>query len=295
MIDGTKSCEIRCSPDGTTTKSAFTPITGKSLLRLTQQVVSLEQSALNARNLIKDFCGDSNDGVVFRLARDLSEVLGYNSTLKSEMLRTEWEELFRLAHEDQSLQKRIQERRKILSSIFKYPISDTSLEYQSLFCLHTSYAIILKLIAYRVLCDVKFSAVLQDFKSLATADSDVLRSFCANLEDGEIFRQIEFLTFLRVTFFLGTLMEINGIQNCRTALSRLCKRWRVTKTPRQFSLSMPQSISSGHCMKRLSPRQFEQVLENFIRRSGWLSMLFQPQDSRLGRLLWTLAAVLGLS
>lgn len=201
LIDGVKFCELRHTADGTTSKSALSPITGKTLLRLTQQVVSLEQSALTSTNLIKDFCGDEGEGVVFRLARDLSKVLGYHSTLKSEMLRTEWEELFRLAHEDQSLQKRILERREVLSSIFNYEIKDASLEYQSLFCLHTSYAIILKLIAYRVVCDVKFDAVLQDFKSLATASSDVLRGFCASLEDGEIFRQIGILNLLEGDFF----------------------------------------------------------------------------------------------
>ena len=200
ITDGIKACEIRCF-DGTTENLGFFPVTGKLLLRLTQQIVSLEQRALTSQNLIEDFCGDSHQGVVFQLARHLSETFGANSTLKSQMLNAEWRELFRLAHEDQSLQKRIRDRRTSLSRIFKTAVDSAKLEYQLLFCLHTSYVIILKLIAYRVVCDIKFNTVLQNFKSLAVSDSDALRAFCASLEDGEIFRQIGILNLLEGDFF----------------------------------------------------------------------------------------------
>lgn len=201
ITDGTKTCELRIYPDGTSSDSGFSALNGISLRRLTQHVISLEQSALNSTNLINDFCGINYDGIIFRLARTLSKILGYESTLKSEMLRSEWVELFRLAHEDQSQQRRIVERRAVLSEIFDYKITEASLEYQSLFCLHTAYAIILKFIAYRVVCDVKFNTVLQDFKSVATSESDILRIFCAALEDGEIFRQIGILNLLEGDFF----------------------------------------------------------------------------------------------
>jgi len=201
LIDGTRACEIRHGIDGTLTKSAYQAITGEILLRLAQQIVALEQSALTSPNLIKDFCGDFQGGIIFRLARDLADVLGHGATLKSDMLKTEWEALFRLAHEDRSQQKRVQERRKVLAEIFNHAIATPTLEYQCLFCLHTAYAIVLKLIAYRVVCDVKFNAPLLDFKSLATANSNVLRAFCADLEDGEIFRQIGILNLLEGDFF----------------------------------------------------------------------------------------------
>ena len=117
------------------------------------------------------------------------------------MLRTEWEALFRLAHEDQSLQRRIQDRRAILGEIFGVEISEATMEYRALFALHTAYAIILKLIAYRVVSDVKFKTVLQNYKSLTTASPSVMRAFCATLEDGELFRQIGILNLLEGDFF----------------------------------------------------------------------------------------------
>ena len=202
LIDGTKACELRyTSPDGTKTDGGFVPISGEQLLRLTRQIVSLGQSALTPGNLIKDFCANDYHGIIFQLARDLSKILNDSSTSKSEMLLTEWTELFRLAHDDESQQRRIEDRRAILARIFAYSIDDAPLEYQSLFCLHTAYAIVLKMMAYRVVCDVKFSAPMQSFKSIATADSDALRAFCAALEDGDLFRQIGFLNLLEGDFF----------------------------------------------------------------------------------------------
>jgi type I restriction-modification system DNA methylase subunit len=170
-------------------------------LAFVRSVISLERSALSAKNLIRDFCGDSYDGIVFRVARELSDVLAYKATIKTEMLRTEWEALFRLAHEDQSQQKRIEERRRVLGEIFGITITEATMEYRALFSLHTAYAIILKLIAFRVVFDVKFDTVLQDYKSLTSASSDVIRTFCATLEDGELFRQIGILNLLEGDFF----------------------------------------------------------------------------------------------
>ncbi|MBA4285799.1 MAG: hypothetical protein C0434_09745 [Xanthomonadaceae bacterium] len=201
LTDGTKVQEMRALDGAIVSESALTPLDEASLGRLVRAVISLNNVALNARNLIRDFCGDSYDGIVFRVARELNEIVAYKATIKTEMLRTEWEALFRLAHEDQSQQKRIQSRRDILGQIFGVTITEATMEYRALFSLHTAYAIILKLIAYRVVCDVKFGTVLQDFKSLTSATSDVLRTFCESLEDGELFRQIGILNLLEGDFF----------------------------------------------------------------------------------------------
>lgn len=201
LTDGTKIMEVR-SKDGTlTATTAFSDVDETSLMRLARAVVALSSSALSARNLIRDFCGDAYDGTVFKVARNLNGILEGATTIKTEMLRTEWEALFRLAHEDQSQQKRIEERRRVLGEIFGISITEATMEYRALFSLHTAYAIILKLIAFRVVSDVKFNTVLMDYKSLTTATPDVLRSFCANLEDGELFRQIGIINLLEGDFF----------------------------------------------------------------------------------------------
>ena len=201
LTDGITIYEMRAFKNAIVSISGKLQVNGKSLLNLIRSVISLEQSALTAKNLIRDFCGDSYEGVLFRVARILNSILLKKSTLKTNMLRSEWEELFRLAHDDQSQQKRIQERRIALSEIFGEKLHDASGEYRVLFALHSAYAIILKLIAYRVVSDIQFGAPLQNYKSLIGAESQVLRSFCSSLEDGEIFRQLGILNLLEGDFF----------------------------------------------------------------------------------------------
>jgi hypothetical protein len=201
LTDGTKVLELRSVDGQATAESAFVDISEDSLLRLVRSIVALSSSELSARNLIRDFCGNDYDGTVFQVARDLNEILGYHATLKTEMLRTEWEALFRLAHEDQSQQKRIEDRRRVLAEIFGTKITEATVEYRALFSLHTAYALVLKLIAFRVVSDVKFKTALYDYKSLTSAEPDVVRAFCANLEEGELFRQIGIINLLEGDFF----------------------------------------------------------------------------------------------
>lgn len=201
LTEGTKILEVRAGGTNGTAVGAFATLDARHLERMVRSIISLEKSALTAPNLIRDFCGTASDGIVFEVARKLNHILAYKATLKTEMLRTEWEALFRLAHEDQSQQRRIQDRRAVLSDIFGVKISEPTMEYRALFSLHTAYAIILKMIAYRVVSDVKFGAVLQDYKSLTTASHDVMRAFVATLEDGELFRQIGILNLLEGDFF----------------------------------------------------------------------------------------------
>lgn len=201
LTDGINLYEIRAFSGKIVLRSGKLSVNEVSLINLIRTVVSLEQSALSSENLIRDFCGRSYDGVLFDVARILNSILIKKSTLKTNMLRSEWEELFRLAHDDQSQQKRIEERREVLSDIFNEELRDASSEYRALFALHSAYAIVLKLIAYRVVSDVQFGAPLQDYKSLIGADSQVLRSFCSSLEDGEIFRNLGILNLLEGDFF----------------------------------------------------------------------------------------------
>ncbi len=201
ITDGLTIYEIHGKNGLILSTSGKQKLTTENLFRFIEIIVSLEQSALISENLIRDFCGASYNGVLFKVARLLNLILKEKATPKTNMLRLEWEELFRLAHEDQSQQKRIESRRKILSEIFKENLPNAESEYRALFALNTSYAIVLKFIAYRVVSEIKFGSVLQDYKRLIDADSMSLRSFCSNLEDGAIFRQLGILNLLEGDFF----------------------------------------------------------------------------------------------
>lgn len=201
LTDGLVLYEIRAVDGNVYSVSGKSNINEDVLLRLIKSIVLLEKSALISKNLIKDFCGNSYEGVLFDLARVLNKILISRSTPKTDMLRAEWEESFRLAHEDQSQQKRIQERRIVLSEVFKEPLENASSEYRTLFALDTAYAIVLKFIAYRVVSDVRFGVSFRDFKSLISTDNQMLRPICSDLEDGEIFRQLGILNLLEGDFF----------------------------------------------------------------------------------------------
>jgi len=201
LTDGRTCLEVRAEEGSITARSARTDVDSASLARLVRHVVSLDLTALTAENLIRDFCGQHSDGVLFQTARVLNAVLSGGSVPKTDMLRSEWEELFKLAHEDQSQQRRIEERRRALEEIFAITIDSALLEYRALFALHTAYAIVLKLIAYRVVADLRFGSPLTRFKSQLTAGSAELRAFCEELEDGEIFRELGILNLLEGDFF----------------------------------------------------------------------------------------------
>lgn len=172
-----------------------------SLLRLTQHVISLALTALTPVNLIRDFCGSGTDGVLFETARLLYKALASNPQPKTAMLKSEWEVLFRLAHDDASQQKRIQDRKQAIGELFAVETPDSETEYRMLFALHTAYAITLKFLAYRVVSDVYFGRVAQDFRSLASSTPEALREFCAHLEDGDLFRSLGILNLLEGDFF----------------------------------------------------------------------------------------------
>lgn len=201
LTNGLVFLEVRAVNGSIVQRTQPQKLDGTALLRLTQLFISLALTALTARNLIRDFCGSESDGVLFQTARTLYQILATKPQNKTAMLHAEWEEMFRLAHDDQSQQRRIEERRTALGSLFGIEVSDPSIEYRALFALHTAYAILLKFIAYRVVSDIYFGKVARDFRSLTKASSTPLREFCSTLEDGDVFKQLGVVNLLEGDFF----------------------------------------------------------------------------------------------
>ncbi len=201
LSDGRRYRDIRCTGGVAGEPAPLKPLSGEALLSLVQSIVSLDLTALTPSNLIKDFCADTETGTLFKAARTFFSILGATNLPKTQMLRSEWESLFRLGHNDKSQQKPIEVRRAVLSEIFGERIKDPSTEYRAIFSLHTVYAIIVKLMAYRVLSELRFGKVLTAYHSLLRANSSSLRAGLARLEDGEIFRDIGILNLLEGDFF----------------------------------------------------------------------------------------------
>lgn len=200
LTNGLVAIEVHAAKGSVTTESAIEKVSGPFLLRLTQHFISLALTALTPSNLIRDFCGSQSDGVLFQTARVLNTILS-DPQPKTRMLHSEWEEMFRLAHDDQSQQKRIEERRAALAQLFEIEITDAPGEYRALFALHTAYAILLKFMAYRTVSDIYLGEAGEDYRSLASASNTSLRVFCEGLEDGEIFRRLNIINLLEGDFF----------------------------------------------------------------------------------------------
>lgn len=170
--------------------------------RLIKLLITLETKSLTPDNLVQDFCDHSENSLSTRLVRILYNALNNSPTQKTNMLNAEWERLFKLGHEDKSKQKAIEDRGKVLSRIVGEKILDIPNQYKVLFCLQTSYAIIIKLISYGVISDLIYQTRLISFKSLLkNGSSESLRSFCSDFENGAIFRDIGIDNLLEGDFF----------------------------------------------------------------------------------------------
>ena len=200
LTNGLQITEVRALDGEIVAQSAFEIVSGSILLRLTQQFIALAHTALTPSNLIRDFCGSNIEGVLFQTARVLNSILS-NPQPKTQMLSAEWKEMFRLAHDDQSQQKRIEDRRKALASLFSIEITGAEIEYQALFAINTAYAILLKFMAYRTVSDIYLGETGQDYRSLARSANTPLRVFCSTLEDGEVFRNLGIVNLLEGDFF----------------------------------------------------------------------------------------------
>lgn len=203
LTDGWRIKFLSFKEDGTYTETAFEDLSGEHLLRIIRGVLSLEKRALTPDNLIAGFCLDGDPSAAKKLALALFDALQNHPTGRSKMLFHEWKAIFRLAHEDQSKQKAIEERRVALADALdtSFAKGDNDTEYSALYAIQTSYAIIVKVIAFKVLSSIRAGETTTEFAALAEGSTETLRSHLDRLESGAIFRQEGFGNLLEGDFF----------------------------------------------------------------------------------------------
>lgn len=203
LTDGWRIKFVSYNEDETFTETAFEDLAGAHLLRIIRGVLSLEKKALTPDNLISGFCKDGDPTPAKRLALALYQALNTHPTGRSSMLFREWQAIFRLAHDDQSKQKAIEERRAALAEALDITIAkgDNETEYKALYAIQTSYAIIVKAIAFKVLSSIRSGGMTATFADLAVGTTESLRSHLDRLESGAIFRQEGFGNLLEGDFF----------------------------------------------------------------------------------------------
>lgn len=199
LTDGRQVIEMYARDGEIETEMPPTPVDAAALRRIALQVNSLELTALTAENLLRDLCGP--DGALYQAAKCFRKVLQGGPTNRTSMLFEEWRAMYRLGHQDKSQQRRIEQRRAALSEIFDERFDSAADEYQALFCLHTSYAVVLKLMAARVLSELAFERNISSWGTHLRMDPSALRSYFMGLEDGSTFRNLGILNLLEGDFF----------------------------------------------------------------------------------------------
>jgi hypothetical protein len=189
--------------DGSFSEKAFEEINGGHMLRLIRGILSLNKKALTPKNLIAGFCLGSPSPSK-QLALALYDALQNNPTGRSKMLFNEWQSIFRLAHDDQSKQAAIEDRRISLADALDIKIAegDNDTEYKALYAIQTSYAIIVKAIAFKVLTSIRSgNKIEKSFEKLSQGTNASLRTHLDRLESGAIFRNEGFGNLLEGDFF----------------------------------------------------------------------------------------------
>lgn len=153
-------------------------------------------------NIVKDFSispivqSDTKNVAVILFNQLIS-----NTTEKTRMLYEEWKSLMHLSIDDNGKSNDIKKRRNDLSSIFSYTIEDTENEYKALFALQTTYAIIVKLIACKVIDNLQFNAETSEYHDLINLTSHKAQEFFKKMEDGYSYSSMDIRNFLEGDFF----------------------------------------------------------------------------------------------
>lgn len=170
--------------------------------RIIKAILNNQSKKFDPSNIVKDFSISQNsDSCSKTIARILHQQLNENITEKSSMLYSEWKELMHLSVEDNGKGNDIAKRREDLSSIFNSVIDDTESEYKALFALQTTYAIIVKLIACKVVDKLNFNEETHEYHDLASLTFDKTQKFFQNMEDGYSYNSMGIRNFLEGDFF----------------------------------------------------------------------------------------------
>lgn len=200
LTDGSKICYFYFNDDEII-NTAFHPLDINDLDRIVKSLLNVGLKQFDPRNIVRDFRVDSPTGLTNNLAHSLFNAISLSKTTKTNMLFKEWQVLFRLSETDKGKNQDIIKRRKALSEIFNINITENEQEYLSLYVLQTTFAIIVKLIACKVLTKIRYSEELRYFSDLSKVDDSTLQVFTEQLEDGYIFNTGGIRNLLEGDFF----------------------------------------------------------------------------------------------
>lgn len=193
-------CSVLECNNGVYEETSFNTLSKEHLDVIIRSIIQSQTAALTSDNLLRDFCSNDENSISTKLAIALFESYKSEHCERSEMLFSEWKQLFNLAHDDISKQAAIEERKKSLELVFGRKFSAQDEEYLALFSLQTTYAILIKIIAFKVVSKIRFSRN-EKFSDYIYHDNDTLGRTMRDLENGSIFRSYGIGNLLEGDFF----------------------------------------------------------------------------------------------
>lgn len=178
------------------------PLTVEDVDTIIKAIISNETKKFEPSNIVQDFSISPMSASSSKtIAQILYGLLTNHICSKSNMLYNEWKGLMHLSVEDNGKSLDIEKRQRDLSAIFNSTIDNAELEYMGLFALQTTYAIIVKLIACKVVDRLNFNTETSEYHDLLLLPSDKLKLFFQKMEDGYSYSSMNIRNFLEGDFF----------------------------------------------------------------------------------------------
>lgn len=178
------------------------PMTVNDIDVIIRGILNNDTKKFEPVNIIADFAISPTSGSTSKeVAKILFGELLSVPTGKTSMLYEEWKNLMHLSVDDNGKSSDIEKRRKDLSLIFSCQINNPDLEYKALYALQTTYAIIVKLIACKVLDNLQFNKETNEYHDLLNLTSSQIQEFFKKMEDGYSYNSMGIRNFLEGDFF----------------------------------------------------------------------------------------------
>ncbi len=201
LTDGIKICYFSFVNDEVR-HTTLSPISNNDIDIIIKALLANDTKRFVPENILRDFSINYfTPSISKNVALSLYASLKNNRTEKTLMLFVEWQNLMHLSLEDNGKGNDIQKRRADLTKIFSDTIDDTESEYSALYALQTTYAIIVKLIACKVIDNIEYSDHARNYYDLSNATSIEMQKFFEKMEDGYSYRNNNITNFLEGDFF----------------------------------------------------------------------------------------------
>lgn len=201
LTDGLRIAYFQFAADGVK-HTQLRPLTVSDIDTIVKAIVNNNTKKFEPVNIVSDFSISPAIGSASKsIAKFLFDTLVTTPMDKAAMLYEEWKCLMHLSVDDNGKSNDISKRRKDLSDIFAYNIDETEKEYKALFALQTTYAIIVKLIACKVVDNLHYNTETNEYHDLLSLGLPKLQDFFVKMEDGYSYSSMGIRNFLEGDFF----------------------------------------------------------------------------------------------